>query len=151
MARAWMTRFDPWADLDWFQRRMNELFDGRRPSDDWWATGREFPAVNVFSQGEHVVVTAELPGLRLEDIDLSITGDVLTLRGERRLEQDVDEDSCARRERGMGAFVRSIQLPERVTADKAEARYVNGVLEVRIPKSPEAQPKRVAIQPAQAS
>ena len=138
-------RFDPFAEIGRLQREVNELFDTR----GWWrALGRrggEFPQVNVVSIGDEVVVSAECPGMALADIELSITGGALTIKGKRTSDAKVPEQAYHRRERTFGSFARSIQLPERVAAEKAEARYVNGVLEVRIPHAAEAKPRKIAV------
>lgn len=140
-----MTYFDPFGTTRRLQRQLNDLF-GRGTSDPWATTAQDFPAINIFSVGDSYLVRAEAPGMRMEDIDVSVTGDMLTLRGQRQPEDQVAPENWHRQERGYGAFVRTVQLPERVQSDKAEARYANGVLEIRIPKSPETQPRRVAIQ-----
>lgn len=132
---------DPFWELERFQRQMNSLFGGSR-----WAR-QEIPPVRLATGENAIVLSAELPGVKFEELDLSVTGDVLTLRGTRRAEA-VEEASYHRHERVTGPFVRTIQLPERVDGDKAEAHYSNGVLTVRIPKAPEARPRRVEIQSA---
>jgi HSP20 family protein len=134
---------DAMGELNALQSRLMDLFSGprlfRRVAE------QEFPPVNVDDRGGDLLVTAELPGLKMEEIDISITGDVLTLKGERASRDEAGEAGYYRRERPSGAFVRSLQLPERVTGDGAEATYVNGVLSIRIPKVPEAKPRRVEI------
>jgi HSP20 family protein len=92
------------------------------------------PDVDVFEKDGNVVVRTDLPGLRPEDIDVSVEGDVLTIKGHREEEKEVKEEDYYCSERATGDFVRTVRLPEGVTADKVEAHYENGVLEVTVPK-----------------
>jgi len=142
-AVRWLGRWDPLGEMARLQRDLNDLIGARRG-----VTPRgyeEFPPVSVHQAGDALLVTAECPGMTLQDIDISVLGDTLTLRGERRVEDDVKNVAYQRRERPFGKFVRSIQLPERIAAEKAEAQYVNGVLRIRIPKAEEAVPRRIEI------
>lgn len=122
-----------------------------------------FPAVNVRESGDAITVEAELPGLDAGDVDISVTGDELVLKGSRPSldapppngEAGGDGEHAAeakvtwhRRERGSGAFERRIPLPVAVDATRVEARLVNGVLTVTCPKAPEAQPRRVEVRSA---
>ena len=93
------------------------------------------------------MVTAELPGVDPQSIEAAVTGNTLTLKGERKPEPGAAEDSYQRQERRFGAFSRTLELPDRILGDKAEARYADGLLSVRIPRQPEAQPRRIAVQP----
>ena len=138
-------QWDPFDDLRRFQREVSSLFDPYR----WWPQTRfargEFPPVNVVEEGDSIRVTAELPGIDLQQIDLSITGDVLTIRGERKPVENVGDDAYHRRERPVGSFVRSVKLPDPVVGDQAEAQYVNGLLQITVPKAEEAKPRRISI------
>lgn len=144
MTRAWWTGADSLLnELDALQRHMsNVLGEGGLARA---ASIGEFPPVNIGDCNGDLEVTAEVPGMRLEDIDVSIVGEVLTIRGERKPEDEAAEATFYRRERLFGSFVRSLQLPQLVDGDKAEARYTNGVLSIRIPKAAETQPRRVQI------
>ena len=102
------------------------------------------PPVNLYETSEGYVLTAELPGLRVEDIEITVERDRLTLRGERRIEHPADA-SVHRLERSGGAFRRTVQLPVEVDGEKVEATYRNGVLSVRIPKAPEHRPRRISV------
>jgi HSP20 family protein len=105
------------------------------------------PAIDLFQNDEEVVVKASLPGVKPEDIDVSITGEMLSIRGEVREERT--NGSGPRRillqERAYGSYSRVIRLPTPVNADKAKAKYENGVLTLRIPKADEARPKTIAV------
>jgi HSP20 family protein len=117
-------------------------------------SGGVFPAVNVRETGEAVTIEAELPGLDSGDVEISVTGEDLVLKGSRPGGQPAGNGHAAsepkvtwhRRERGSGAFERRIALPVAVDASRVEARLVDGVLTVTCPKAPEAQPRRVAVQ-----
>jgi HSP20 family protein len=147
MARFWLSDpwyGEPWPDLGELRRRMEEVFErfpGGVPSA---SRSGVFPPVNLYEAGEAYVLTAELPGLRAEDIDVSVEGDRVTLRGERRIEYPKDA-SLHRAERRAGAFRRTVQLPVEVEGEKVEAIYRNGVLTLRIPKAPQHQPRRIAV------
>jgi len=95
-----------------------------------------FPAVNLYESEDAYILTAELPGVEPDDIDVSIEGTTVTLRGERRIEFADEQASLHRRERQAGVFRRSFELPVAIEADKAEAVHRNGVLILRLPKTP---------------
>ena len=144
MARAgW---FDPFESLAEFEHQVSDLLGDGRRFPGWWERRREeHPPVNIASVGDDVRVTAELPGMSLEDVDVSVSGQMLTIRGERRPDTNADEQDFDRRERRFGSFSRSVQLPAPVAAEKAQAHYVNGILDIRIPKAAAAKPRRVEI------
>ena len=92
-----------------------------------------------------MVLKADLPGIDPKDVEINVQNNTLTLRGERKFESDVKQDDFRRIERVYGSFVRSFALPQAVDADKVEAEYRNGVLEVKLPKRPEAKPKQIKV------
>lgn len=103
-----------------------------------------FPAVNVSHDGDNIYVQAELPGLRAEDLDISVEGSTLTLRGERK--PDAAENvNYHRRERRAGKFHKAISLPDEVNADAVTAEYKDGVLRLVLPKAEHAKPKKIAV------
>ena len=124
-----------------------------RPSTDLWnnwpefsfATRREYPALNVWSNEDETVVTAELPGFAPEDVEISVEGSTLTLRGSREGEESKEEENYYRRERWSGKFERSLRLPATVDADKVEAEFSNGVLSIKLPKAESAKPKKIRV------
>jgi len=103
------------------------------------------PAVDVFEKDDKFVVKAELPGMKEEDIDVSVVGDALTIRGEKVAETEVDEEDYYRSECSYGSFIRSLPLPSNVNADKITATYEGGVLEISLPKVAEIKPKKVRV------
>jgi HSP20 family protein len=104
-----------------------------------------FPAVNIYDNGESFMLRAELPGVDKESLELSVKGDELTLRGERKIEAAGPQANYHRRECAGGKFRRVVQLPQPVAADKISASFKNGVLEVVLPRVPEAQPRTISV------
>jgi HSP20 family protein len=118
-------------------------FEGPRFADE----SAGFPAINVTASPEEVVVVAEVPGVAPADLDLSLTGDTLTLRGKRNtLPEGVEESWYHRRERRTGDFVRMVTLPDRVDAGRIQAECRDGLLVVRLPKAPESRPRQIPVQ-----
>ncbi len=145
--RPFSSGADPFRDLSDMQSELNRLFDGffGRPSaapgvERVWA-----PAVDMYETKDELVLSAELPGLNEKDIHLSITGDRLTLKGERRWSREIDENSVYRGERWFGKFERTLPLPIPVQAGKVKATYRDGVLTVSLPKAEEIKPKEIKI------
>ena len=135
--RAW----GPFAELRSLQRDMNRLLDGY---DGGTAMSR-FPALNVWGNEENVVVTAELPGMDVADLDINVVNNQLTIQGERKEEKPAEDAVCHRCERGAGTFVRTVRLPFTVEGDKVSAKYDKGVLTVTLPRSEATKPKRIEI------
>jgi HSP20 family protein len=103
------------------------------------------PSVDIFEDGDEVVVKADIPGVKKDDIDVTITENSLTISGERKQEKKVKEKDFHRIERSYGSFSRSFRLPENVNGDKAKAEFKNGVLEIRLPKVKESKQKKISI------
>jgi HSP20 family protein len=103
------------------------------------------PRVNMYEKGDNLIVEAELPGVKKEDIDVRLEDRQLTLRGECREEKETKEDDYFRRERRYGSFTRSLTLPSSVTGDKVEASYKDGILRLTLPKTEEAKGKQIPI------
>jgi HSP20 family protein len=144
-----VVRFDPFRDITTLRDEMNRLFS--RTVGEGVSSGSAWtPAVDIFDQDEAIVLRAELPGLTPEDIDIEIDDNVLTLRGERRFQEQVDEGRYYRLERAYGQFQRSVTLPQGVKADEISAGFDNGVLTVRVPKADEVRPRKIAVAAASA-
>jgi HSP20 family protein len=130
--------------MEAFQQEINRLFDDffRTPSffggNDAVAT---MPRLDVSESEREYEITAELPGIEEKDVDLTLADNMLTIRGEKKASREEKHKSYYLSERTFGAFQRAIPLPAEVDKDKVEARFKNGVLTVRLPKSPEAQAK----------
>jgi HSP20 family protein len=103
------------------------------------------PAVDILETDSDLILRADLPGIDPKDVDVQFENGTLTLRGERKFESDAKEDNFRRVERVYGSFVRSFALPRTLDAEKVEAHYRNGVLEVKLPKRPEAKPKQIKV------
>ena len=109
-----------------------------------FAQARVFPALNVWEQADELFVEAELPGLKADDLDISVEGDVLTIKGQRG-EATVQGATFHRRERGVGAFSRVLRLPVPVDANRVQASFRDGVLLVTLPKAEEAKPRKIKV------
>ena len=143
-----LTRWEPFRDLVTLREAMNRLFDESFVGP---SVGRLAPvesgalAVDMYETYEDVVVKTALPGVDPEDVDVSITGSTLTIKGQTRAEEEVEEEDYVYRERRFGTYSRSLTLPAPVEADQAEAEYENGVLTLRLPKAEGAKPKAIEI------
>jgi HSP20 family protein len=145
----------PFMGLTSWEREMDRMMDdlfGRRMRP-WWpsiwprAGDGEFitPMVDVYEEKDDIVVKAELPGLGKDDVEVNISESELTLKGEKKKEETIDEENYYRCERSYGTFLRSVDLPADVQADKVKASFKNGVLEIRMPKTEEAKTKEIKI------
>jgi HSP20 family protein len=103
------------------------------------------PSIDVYEDKDDIVVKAEVPGLDKNDIEVKISDSEVTLKGEKKKEEKIDEENYYRCERSYGAFLRSVDLPVGFHADKAKASFKNGILEVRLPKSEEAKAKEIKV------
>ncbi len=140
-------RWDPFRDVTDIQTEMNRLFGNffGRPlragtGDRVWA-----PVVDVYETKDELVVSAELPGVNEKEVQVSITGDVLTIKGERSQEREMKEENSYRLEWFFGKFERNVPLPIPVESGKVKATYKNGVLEIRLPKAEAVKPKEIKI------
>ncbi len=143
-----IVRWSPFRDLIGIQQEVNRLFDDlmtRRAE-----TGAEgamwIPAVDVAETESAISVKVEAPGVNKDDIKISVTNNVLTVRGEKKMEKETSEENYHRIERAYGSFVRSLELPTIVRADKVTASFKDGVLTIVLPKSEEVKPKEIAIE-----
>jgi len=140
--------WQPFQELEDMSRRFQNLFR-RWPLSSWeeptLGFGQWAPSLDIYEKEDHFVVTAELPGMKEKDIDVSIVGDTLTVKGEKKADTEVKKENYYRAERNYGAFWRSIALPVGVDAAKVEASYVDGVLTVTLPKTSGEKTKKVMI------
>jgi HSP20 family protein len=141
-----ITRWDPFSELADMRRTMDALFDEGRTRSSWLTPGIEsyFP-VDLYETKDEVVVEAALPGVKPEDIDISVTGQTVTVKGESKDEHESKAQNFYRHERRHGTFVRQFQLPTEVDSDKAQASFEHGVLELRLPKSEAMKPKSIKV------
>lgn len=145
MAITRWTNRNPWRELDALSNRLALAFDDNFPTPS--TSGSWMPAVNVEETADELVLTAELPGLTHENVELEVENNILTLRGEKsEVRQEGDESRKFHLwERSYGSFQRSFTLPRTVSADKISAEFDNGVLHVRMPKVAEAKSRRIDI------
>lgn len=129
-----------WREVSRLQRDMNQLMDSFRQSD---RSG--FPALNVWANQEHALITAELPGVNPDNLDISVVGETMTLSGRRELPETGDDIAWHRHERWHGEFSRSMQLPFRIDAENVDASFKNGVLKVTLPRAQEDRPQRISV------
>lgn len=106
---------------------------------------RKYPAVNFFQLEEEYLLTAELPGTRAEELDISIAGGILTLKGTRRRPEPVLDEQFRRRERFCGSWQRSFSIPQRVQEEKLSADLSNGILKIHLPKAEEVKPRQIPV------
>lgn len=143
-----LIRWDPFRDMVTLREAMDRLLEDSfvRPHSGLVSgDGVTTLALDVFESADDVTVQASLPGIKPQEVDISITGDVLTIKGEKSEETEEKQGNYHLRERRYGAFQRSVSLPAAVQADKADAVFENGVLTLTLPKVEEVKPKSIKI------
>ena len=137
--------FDRWSNL---RDELNSFFD----MPFWSGFGRTSqlftgwsPALDLYESGDHFVAAVELPGMRKEDIEISLHDGTLTISGERKRESNNNGETAERTERYVGTFRRSVSLPTRVDSSKVVATYEDGILKVTLPKAEDAKPKQIQV------
>jgi HSP20 family protein len=141
---------DPFRELAALQERLNRAFDaslsrGTQQGGEELYTGQWVPPVDIYETKDKLVLKAELPGLREEQIRLRFDDGVLTLEGERKFEKETGDETYHRVERSYGAFQRAFTLPASIAADRISASFDNGLLTVELPKRDETKPKQIKI------
>ena len=137
--RNFMDR-DPWTEMDRIQRKMNRLFNTAMVQESG-----VYPAINLWSNSDKVLVTAEIPGYDPKEIQLSIMNNELNIAGKRMPEEVKQGNQYHRQERTTGSFQRNISLPFTVESNKIEAHYLNGILSVTLPRAEADKPKKINI------
>ena len=142
----WFGENDPFSQLEKVQREMERVLSGARGG----APGQAFragvyPPMNVFDDGESYIVQAEIPGVAPSTVDITVSGDTLTLRGERQPPEVPEGTSYHRRERDFGQFRRAFSLPQMVDSSKVLASCKDGVLEIRLPRAEQAKQRKIEI------
>ena len=148
-----MTRFVPFRsglnDVAVLQNRLNSIFHDFGKADDaseTLAAGNFVPAVDVYEDAHRLVLKLEVPGIRREDLDIRVEGRTLTVKGERKFENEEKEENFQRIERRYGSFVRSFTLPATVNTEEVSATSADGVLSISLAKKAEAKPKQIQVQ-----
>lgn len=140
--------WQPFKEIEEMERRLDDYIGlpfwrtlwRRRPLAEMWA-----PAMDVIEKNDKYLIKLELPGVKEEDVDISISGDMLTISGEKKSDSEGKKKGYRYTESSYGSFSRSVSLPTNVKADKIEADFDNGILEVTLPKSPEVKSKKISI------
>jgi HSP20 family protein len=144
-----LARWTPMGNLQSFQDEMNRMFNqffrGGTGEEAGWGLRTWTPPVDIYETDDALVLKAELPGVSRDDVSIEIHQNTLILRGQRKHEAEVKEENYHRVERAYGTFQRSFVLPTMVDQEHVQATYKDGVLELRLPKSEAAKPKRIAI------
>lgn len=140
-----LIRWEPAREFMTLREAMDHLFDDAftRPLSlrDGWSV----PAVDMYQTDDEVVVRASIPGFKAEDVQINVTGDTLTLRGEVKREEEKQDKAWHIREQRSGSFERSVAMPTAVVADKAKAEFENGILTITLPKAEEVKPKTITV------
>ncbi len=150
-----VTPWRPFGDLARWEHDMERMMDeffGRRMRPWWperWLKAEPMeisaPALDVYEDKDDVVVKAELPGMEKNDIQVNLADHTLTIKGEKKKEQEIKQENYYRAERAYGSFLRSLELPRDVQADKVKASFKNGVLEIRLPKTEESKTREIKV------
>lgn len=139
----------PWrGEMDRLRNEMERLYDrflDLRPFYRLAQEGEWMPSVDVSETAKEIIVNAEVPGVEAKDIDVSLDGNVLTIKGERKREHEEKGENFHRIERSYGSFYRSLQLPSEVDGDRIKATYKKGVLRISLPKTKKAAGKKIEI------
>ncbi len=147
MAEKELSPWRPFGELTSLRREMDRLWEnffGERPLTRMWE--REWaPSLDLSETKDNFVVKAEVPGIDAKDIDISLTGDVLTIKGQKKHESEEKEEDYHLVERSYGSFSRSVRLPAEVESNKIKASYKNGILNITLPKSEKVKAKEVKI------
>ena len=141
-------RWDPFRELQSMRETVDHLFD-RGFGRPWRLAGLEegFFPIDLLENDDDLVVKASLPGVKPDEVRISVTGDTLTIKGETTSETEEKKANYYRQERRYGSFQRSLSLPVKVDADKAEATFEHGVLNLRLPKAQDVRPKTIEVKP----
>ena len=144
-----LTRWEPAREMMTLREAMDRLFDdafthpfslSREGGSNWSS-----PAIDMYQTNDEVVVRAALPGIKSDEVQINVTNDVLTIRGETKQQEEKNDKSWHIREHRWGAFERSVRLPTGVIADGAKAEFDNGILTISLPKSEEVKPKTISV------
>jgi HSP20 family protein len=131
--------FDAFSQMEKLQSYINRLVENQQ-------TTFEFPPLNIWSSENGAHITCEIPGIKSEDIDISVANDTLTIKGSRNAERLSEEETYHRQERNFGQFARTIQLPFSINATQVKADFLNGILQIDLPRAEEDKPKKITVQ-----
>jgi len=134
-----------WGTLRDLEREFDRLLETIKTPFPGMRLERQYPPVNIYELDGEFLLVAELPGLGAENLDLTVAGGILTLKGDRKGPEGVLEDRFRRHERLRGSWQRQINLPERVDEDRVAAEFVNGILKIHLPKLPNVKPRQIPV------
>ncbi|HET92304.1 MAG TPA: Hsp20/alpha crystallin family protein [Chloroflexi bacterium] len=143
-----LVRWEPFRDLISLREAMNRLFEESvvQPAGGWLTPMQGATlAVDMYETDDAIVVKSALPGLNADDVNISITADTLTIKGETKAEEEIQEENYICREQRYGSFSRTLPIPVSVVADEAEAEFENGILTLTLPKAEEVKPKAIQV------
>ncbi|HSM71573.1 MAG TPA: Hsp20/alpha crystallin family protein [Anaerolineales bacterium] len=140
-----LIRGEPAREMMSLRDAMDRLFDDAFTRPLSYGDGWSAPAIDMFQTDDEIVVKAALPGIKADEVQINVTGEVLTLKGEVKQNQEMEEKAWHIREQRFGSFERSIALPTDVVADKAQADFENGILTITLPKAEEVKPKSITV------
>jgi len=132
-----------WREMDQLQHEMNRLFEasvGKRVLGS-----PKYPAINLWANEESQFISAEMPGIKADDININVTADTLTISGSRSHDEKVENANYHRQERGYGTFTRTVQLPFMVDTSSVEANLKNGILDIKLQRVESDKPKKIAV------
>ncbi|HUP81814.1 MAG TPA: Hsp20/alpha crystallin family protein [Pirellula sp.] len=138
------TRWEPWSEMNRISREMDRLFSARGNGNGRSVSAGTYPALNIWEDNEHLYAEAELPGFSLDELEIYVTGNQLTIKGERRPPQN-NGGTWHRQERDYGKFTRMVELPGELNGEKVSAEFKNGVLMITLPKSEAVKPRRIEV------
>jgi HSP20 family protein len=146
-----LVRWEPFQDLLAIQERMNRLFDEtlqrtRSREEEDISAGLWAPPVDIYETENEIVLKAELPEIDQKDIEIKVEDNTLTIRGERRFDQETKKENYHRIERAYGKFSRSFSLPNTIDQEKIKASYKDGILKLVMPKKEEKKPKQITVE-----
>ena len=136
---------NPWADFERMRRELDALFQGTGLESGGRVGGTVFPALNISEDSAHIYVRAEIPGVAAGEVDISIEGDTLTIRGERKTCAADEKRSYHRRELECGRFSRAITLPAKIQEHRIEAKAANGIVTITLPKAEAVTPRQIKV------
>ena len=140
-----LTRWEPAREMMTLREAMDRLFDDAFTRPFSMREGWSAPAIDMYQTDDEIVVKASLPGIKADEVQINITGDVLTLKGEVKHEEESKDKAWHIREQRWGSFQRSVPLPTNVVADQAKAEFENGILTITLPKAEEVKPRTITI------
>ncbi len=140
----WRESWEPLRDLE---RQVDRLLEGLPFPFPVIRFERQYPAVNLYELDHEYLLTAELPGTASENLELTVSGGVLALKGKRSAPAGIADEQFRRHERVWGSWERSLNVPERVQEDKVSAEFADGILKIHLPKAPETTPRQIQVLP----